>query len=106
MVRITFVSADGSANVVNAEPGPSLMEVAVANGVSGIVAECGGNCYCGTCRVSIADRWTTAVGAPTEFEKPVIEAADDPAPSLRLSCQIRITPDLDGLTVHLPESQY
>ncbi len=105
MVRVTFVSADGTAHAVEAAPGSSLMEAAVGNGIDGIDAECGGNCYCGTCRVYVDAAWRDAVGPQGEFETPVIESTGDAEAGVRLSCQVPLTEALDGLVVRLPETQ-
>jgi 2Fe-2S ferredoxin len=105
MVSITFITADGRAQYAAIEPGGSLMEGAVGNGIEGIDAECGGNCYCGTCRVYIDPHWRAIVGAAGDYEAPVIETAGDDDPGVRLSCQIAVTPELDGLVVRLPASQ-
>lgn len=105
MVKVTFVSADGTVQEVEADPGCSLMEAAVANGVDGIDAECGGNCYCGTCRVHVDAAWRQAVGPQGEFESPVIESTGDAEAGVRLSCQVPLTEALDGLVVRLPEAQ-
>ena len=105
MVTITFIAADGRKQIADIEPGTSLMEGAVGNGIDGIDAECGGNCYCGTCRVYVDPAWQAAVGRAGDFETPVIETAGDGDPSVRLACQITVTPDLDGLVVSTPSSQ-
>lgn len=105
MVKITFITADGREQLAEIQPGISLMEGAVGNGIEGIDAECGGNCYCGTCRVYVDPAWRIAVGGQGEFEKPVIETAGDDNPDVRLSCQITVTPELDGLVVRTPASQ-
>lgn len=105
MTRITFIAADGQEQAVDIAPGTTLMEGAVAGGVGGIDAECGGNCYCGTCRVHLAPEWLAVVGPQGEFEGPVIESTGDGDPGVRLSCQITVSPALDGLVARLPESQ-
>lgn len=103
--KVTFVSASGETEVVEIETGISLMEGAVSNGVAGIDAECGGNCYCGTCRVYIDAAWHEHMGPPGDYELPVIETTGDSEPLVRLSCQITVSDDLDGLTVRTPASQ-
>lgn len=106
MARITFIMPDGSETKVEAEQGHSVMETAVRNGVAGIAAECGGSCACGTCQVIVAPDWFDRLPEPEEAEAAIIENVTDPQPTTRLSCQIRMTPDLDGLTVKIPASQY
>lgn len=105
MVRVTYIGIGGHEQTVEAAPGLSLMEAAVNNGVDGIDAVCGGNCYCGTCRVYVDPQWRTAVGEASEFEAPVVETVGDTAPDIRLSCQITLTEALDGLVVRLPALQ-
>jgi 2Fe-2S ferredoxin len=84
--------------------GQSLMQVAVNAGVSGISAECGGACACGTCHCYVADG-SIILPAPDSDETDMIEFVIDPKANSRLSCQVAITPDLDGLVVHIPASQ-
>jgi 2Fe-2S ferredoxin len=106
MVKITYVEASGAVHVVDAKPRLSLMENAVKNNVPGIVAECGGACACATCRVYVDEAWREKTGEPTEMELSMIEYSGDPKAGIRLSCQVTVTEDLDGLTVHIPDSQY
>jgi len=105
MVAITFVAHDGARTTIDAVEGISVMENAIANGIDGIVAVCGGNAYCGTCRVYVDPAWQAATGEQTEIEGPMLEAVGDGDPSLRLSCQIPVTGALDGLVVTMPEAQ-
>ncbi|KHK91135.1 2Fe-2S iron-sulfur cluster-binding protein [Novosphingobium malaysiense] len=105
MVAIRFIAVDGSAQTIDATVGISLMENAVANGVEAIEAICGGNAYCGTCRVHVEPEWRKITGPITEIEEPMIEASGDTDPGVRLSCQIEVTEALEGLVVHTPESQ-
>lgn len=105
MARATFIGADGAEQVIELTAGRSLMENAVAKGVAGIEAVCGGNCYCATCRVYPQGAWLGVVGPAGEYEAPLIEdAGDDPA-TTRCSCQIVVTEALDGIVVRLPASQ-
>lgn len=105
MVAITFVAASGAEQVIDAREGLSLMENAIAGGVEDIEAVCGGNAYCGTCRVYVDPAWQHATGAATEIEYPMFEATGDEDPAVRLSCQIPVTAALDGLVVRTPGSQ-
>lgn len=105
MPAITFISADGAAQTIEAAEGLTLMENAVANGIVAIEAICGGNAYCGTCRVYIDPAWQAAMGGATDMELPMIEASGDQTPGVRLSCQITVTGQLEGLIVHTPLSQ-
>ena len=105
MVRITFVSHDGTARTIEAATGNSLMEAAKAQDVPGIDAVCGGNCYCGTCRVHVAPEWLARLAPPESFEVELIEATGEGQPNDRLACQIPLVDALDGLVVHTPEQQ-
>lgn len=106
MVKITYVEADGTGHTVEVKPGASLMQGAVWNGVPGIVAECGGNCACGTCRVYIEADWRAMTGQASDMEEATMEIRDDEHPGKRLSCQIKVTEALDGLVVRMPPSQF
>jgi 2Fe-2S ferredoxin len=105
VTRVTYITFDGRQQCIDAENGISLMENAVANGIDGIEAVCGGNAYCGTCRVYVDPAWQERTGARTEVEDPMLETVGDDNPSARLSCQIVVTDELDGLVVTMPETQ-
>ena len=105
MVKITFIEADGTARTVEAEEGATVMETAIRNGVPGIDAECGGACACATCHVYVEEAWREAVGEPQPMEEDMLDFASDVRPNSRLSCQIRVRAELDGLTVRTPERQ-
>jgi ferredoxin, 2Fe-2S len=105
MARVTFIADDGLAMVVDCDEGLSLMECAVSAGVPGIDAECGGNCYCGTCRVYVDPAWRDAVGGQGEYEAPVVATSGDEAEGVRLSCQIVVGERFEGLVVRTPERQ-
>ena len=106
MVKITYVEANGTEHVHDVPVGFSVMQGAVRNGVAAIVAECGGNCACGTCRVYVDEAWRERTGAASDMEEATMEIRDDPSQGKRLSCQIKVTEALDGLVVHMPESQW
>ncbi len=105
MAKITFIGADGTRYDVQAENGSTVMENAIRNGVPGIEAECGGACACATCHVYVGEEWRAATGEPAPMEEDMLDFAYDVRPSSRLSCQIRVTDDLDGLTVTVPDRQ-
>ncbi len=106
MVQITFVQPDGSRTTVEATVGASVMETAVNNGVDGIFAECGGAMMCATCHCYVDDAWAGKAGARNEGEDDMLEcAAADLRETSRLSCQLKVSGDLDGLVVHLPSEQ-
>jgi len=103
--RIVFIDADGRRREVEAPVGISLMEVAKQHGVSGIVAQCGGACACATCEVYVEPGWLDRLEPPEDMELGMLESAYEPRSNSRLSCQIPITPTLDGLEVRIPPRQ-
>jgi 2Fe-2S ferredoxin len=105
MPKITYIEHDGTSRIVDAETGTTVMEAAIRNGVPGIEAECGGACSCATCHVHVDDGWTEKVGKPAPMEEDMLDFAFDVRPTSRLSCQIKVTDELDGLIVHTPEQQ-
>jgi ferredoxin, 2Fe-2S len=105
MPRIVFIERGGGRRELDAPLGITLMEVARQHGVQGIVAQCGGACACSTCHVYIDPSWLSKLEPRDEMEEGMVENAWEPRPNSRLSCQIHITPDLDGLKVTVPERQ-
>lgn len=105
MTKITYIENNGTVHETEAEAGSTVMETAIRNGVPGIVAECGGACTCATCHVHVDDAWTEVVGEPSVMEEDMLDFAFDVRPSSRLSCQIKVRDELDGLVVHVPEKQ-
>ncbi|HEX5959282.1 MAG TPA: 2Fe-2S iron-sulfur cluster-binding protein [Hyphomicrobiaceae bacterium] len=105
MPKITFVEHDGTARTVDAEAGFTLMETALKHDLPGIVAECGGSCTCATCLVHVDEAWVAKTGTRSEEEEDQLDNAFDVRPNSRLSCQIPVTDDLDGLIVHTPSYQ-
>jgi 2Fe-2S ferredoxin len=105
MAKVTFVGHDLIESVVDGEVGQSIMRSAVGANVPGVVAECGGNMACGTCHVFVDDSWSTHLQAPEEEELEMLEFLDDRQTTSRLSCQVELTEDLDGLVVRTPEAQ-
>jgi ferredoxin, 2Fe-2S len=105
MTKIIYIAPDGTQFDVEAENGSTVMENAIRNGVPGIEAECGGACACATCHVYVDDAWSEAVGRPEAMEEDMLDFAYDVRPTSRLSCQIRVRDELDGLVVRVPERQ-
>jgi 2Fe-2S ferredoxin len=105
MTKITYVEPDGERIETEGETGSTVMETAILNGVPGIVAECGGACSCATCHVYVDPEWTDAVGGPSAMEEDMLDFAFEVKPTSRLSCQIRVRDELDGLVVHVPTRQ-
>ena len=106
MPKITYIAFDGGETTVDAKEGMSVMQSAVNNGVDGIVAECGGACSCATCHVYVAQEWFDKLPEAQAMEKEMLDFVMSPQPTSRLSCQIKVTAELDGLVVNTPESQY
>ena len=108
MAKVTYIEASGAKHVIDVPLEETVMRGALYNNVPGIIGECGGACSCATCRCYVDESWTSKVGAPaSDAERDLLEAAEgEVKPNARLSCQITMTPDLDGLIVRLPEKQY
>jgi len=105
MPKITYIEHDGTTRTVEAEVGATVMETALKNDVPGIVAECGGSCTCATCLVHVDEAWTGKVGTRSDEEEDQLDNAFDVRPNSRLSCQITVSDELDGLIVHTPSYQ-
>lgn len=105
MPTVVFVEPGGERRAVSAPLGVSLMEVARQHGIRGIVAQCGGACACATCHVYVAPEWLARLPPPEEIEEGMLECALEPRANSRLSCQIHITPELEGLEVTVPRAQ-
>jgi 2Fe-2S ferredoxin len=105
MPKITFIEHDGTVHTVEAELGSTVMETALRNDVTSIVAECGGACSCATCLVHVDEKWSQVVGPPSPEEEDMLDFAFEVKPTSRLCCQIKVTEALDGLVVHTPSYQ-
>jgi 2Fe-2S ferredoxin len=105
MVKITYIDESGSSITADAEVGSTVMEAAIANDVPGILATCGGACACATCHVYIDDAWWERLSHREPDEEDMLDTAHDLRPTSRLSCQIKVVEDLDGLTVRTPPRQ-
>src|SRR5689334_18559360 len=106
MPSVTFIHPDGRSERVEAEAGTSTMNTALVHGVSGILAECGGNAMCATCHVYVDEAWVERLAPPTADEDALLDGtAAERRPNSRLSCQIRMTTELDGLVLRLPDRQ-
>jgi ferredoxin, 2Fe-2S len=106
MVKITFIQPDNSEQVVECEPEMTLMEAARLHNVPGIEAECGGACACATCHVYVDEAWRDKTGTPSQMEEDMLDFAFDVRDSSRLSCQIKVKTELDGLIVRVPAKQF
>ena len=106
MPVIKYIEHNGKTHEVDVPVGNSVMQGAIDNMVDAIIAECGGACICATCHCMVDDAWTSITGEASADEKMMLEAVTERTDNSRLSCQIEVTPEMDGLVVHLPQSQY
>ena len=106
MPNVTYISHQGETQTVNVPVGTSVMEGAVKNGIDGIVAECGGACMCATCHVYVDPAWLDKLQPIGEEQEEMLGVtAAERKPNSRLSCQIEMRPELEGLVVRTPERQ-
>ena len=105
MPKITFIEKNGSSKTVEVENGLSVMEGAIQNNISGIDADCGGSMACATCHVYVEEKWFNKISKPEDAEIDMIDMAYEPKKNSRLSCQLIISDELNGLTVRTPEKQ-
>lgn len=106
MAKITYIEFSGVERTVEVALGQTLMEGAVKNNVPGIDADCGGACACATCHVYVDEAWEAKTGVRTDMEQSMLEFAENVESNSRLACQIKVSGDLDGLVVRLPEAQH
>lgn len=105
MPAVKFISHDGIEQEVHVTAGTSVMHAAVDNDITGILADCGGACSCATCHCYVDDAWLAKTGDADEVEQQMLEFVINPQPNSRLSCQLIVEDELDGLIVRLPGSQ-
>jgi 2Fe-2S ferredoxin len=105
MPIVTFIRFDGETQQERGDLGQSVMQVAVNAGIPGVIADCGGLATCATCHVHIDAAWLEKLPPPSRDEAEMILCTVDPDERSRLSCQVRLTEELDGIVVHLPETQ-
>lgn len=106
MSKIKYVEHNGKEHEVDVPDGWSVMEGAVKNLIPGIDADCGGACACATCHVYVDAAFEDKIPAKSDMEETMLDFAQDLQPNSRLSCQIKVTPELNGLTVRMPKSQH
>ncbi len=106
MAKITFIQHNGKSQDIEATNGGTVMEAATKHNVPGIDADCGGACACATCHVYVDDAWLSKLNPMGSMEESMLDFADNVQPNSRLSCQIVVSEDLDGLVVTVPESQF
>ena len=102
---ITFIDANGNRRTLQAEPGQSVMQVAIENKVPGILADCGGCCSCATCHCYVGEEWAGKFAPASAEEAELVSYAFDPRPASRLSCQLVLTAEHDGIQIGLPRRQ-
>jgi len=106
MTQVTYISADGTKTNVDAKDGDSVMQTAIANGIEGIVAECGGSMMCATCHVYVEEPFLELLAAKSESEEEMLEnVTSQLQKNSRLSCQIEVGAQIEGIVVHMPEEQ-
>ena len=105
MPKITYIGQDGTARTVEAEAGTTVMETAIKNDIPGILATCGGSCSCATCHVYVDQDWFDRLPPAALEESDMLDTAHDLKDNSRLSCQIVVSDELDGLTVTTPARQ-
>ena len=105
MPKITYIEHSGKSHTVEVPSDLSVMEGAIQNNIPGIDADCGGACACATCHVYVDEKWFDKLSKKIESEQDMLDMAFEPNKFSRLSCQLIITNDLDGLVVKLPSKQ-
>ena len=105
MSKITYIENDGKSHTVEVENGLTVMEGAVQNNIPGIDADCGGGMACATCHVYVKEEWFNKIPPKNEGEDDMLDQAYKPQKNSRLSCQIEVSDNIDGLEVNLPEKQ-
>ncbi|MEL6774938.1 MAG: 2Fe-2S iron-sulfur cluster-binding protein [Pseudomonadota bacterium] len=105
MPKITYIEHNGTEHVVEVAEGLTVMEGAVTNNVPGIDADCGGACACSTCHVYVDGAWLDKLPAKEDMETDMLDFAFEPKDNSRLTCQLKVTSDLEGLVVRMPEKQ-
>jgi 2Fe-2S ferredoxin len=105
VAKIRFIEHNGKQHEVNAANGMSVMNAAIDNLVPGIDADCGGECSCATCHVIVDEKWMKVVGQPSDQEESMLDMNPERHKNSRLSCQIKVRDELDGLVVQLPQFQ-
>ncbi len=106
MAKITFIQHNGTEQTVDGIPGMTVMETAIKHQVPGIDADCGGACACATCHVYVEPEWREKTGTRQAMEEDMLDFAFDVRDNSRLSCQIKVSDQLDGLRVKVPEKQF
>ena len=106
MIRLTLIEHGGTPHEASASAGSSLMQAAVNGGIDDILAECGGSCSCATCHCYIDEPWRSKLAPADDMEQGILDGVLEPEEGSRLSCQIEVRDELEGMEVRLPASQY
>jgi len=106
MPKVIYIATDETRHEVEVETGYSIMEGAINNNIDGIVAECGGACACATCHSYVDTAWTDKIPAMDDMEDSMLDAAFERKDNSRLTCQIEMTDDLDGIVIHVADNEY
>jgi ferredoxin, 2Fe-2S len=107
MPKVTYIRSGGRSEVLDVPLGTSIMQAATSNDIDGIVAECGGSCMCATCHVYVDNSWLSKTPPMNPAENEMLDSTASPRrPNSRLSCQLKMTPEMDGIVVYIPEAQY
>ena len=107
MSKLTYISANGGEHTVEVANGTNAMDAALQNLVPGIDGDCGGTTACGTCHVYVPPEWQEKLGGPSsEAEQAMLALTDNARSNSRLACQIKMTPELDGLVLMVPAAQH
>ena len=105
MAKITYITSDKKNHTIEVQNGLTVMEGAVQNDIPGIDADCGGGMACATCHVYVDENWMQKLPQKDDGEEDMLDMAFEPKKNSRLSCQIIVSDDLDGLVVHIPAKQ-
>ena len=105
MTKIIFKDYQGNSKTINVDPGLSVMEGAIQNNIPGIDADCGGSMACATCHVYVEEKWLDKILKAEDAEIDMIDMAFEPKKNSRLSCQLTVSDELDGLIVDIPSKQ-
>ena len=106
MPKVIFITPDGARHAVDVDTGYSVMEAAINNNIDGIVAECGGACACATCHSYVDDAWSDKMPPMDDMEDSMLDAAFERKDNSRLTCQIEVNDNLDGLVIHVADNEY
>ena len=105
MSKITYIDSSGNSKTINIANGLSVMEGAIQNNIPGIDADCGGGMACATCHVYVKEEWLNKLDKPEDAEQDMIDMAFEPNKNSRLSCQLIVSDELDGMVVTTPSKQ-